>query len=81
LIIFFATSGNFRYSPWAVAVQCFSCLGVLAPLAGTVLGIVSLVRKEPKKGFAIAAIPLGILTAIGMVFLSYFNLLIAFTAM
>jgi hypothetical protein len=45
---------------------CPSIIGVIAPIVGVVLGIISLVRKEPRKVFAIIGIMLGILGGLGM---------------
>jgi hypothetical protein len=52
-------------------------LGLLMPQVAVILGIVSLVLTEAKRGLAIAGIVVGILTAIGMVFVDLFALLIS----
>ena len=50
------------------------CLGVIIPVVGIIMGITSLVRKETRKGFAIAGIVLGILTGLAMCVLSVLNI-------
>jgi hypothetical protein len=52
------------------------CLGAIIPIVGIILGITSLVRKETRKGFAIAGIALGILTGLAMCALSVLYFLV-----
>ena len=47
----------------------FVLLGILAPIIGIILGIISLIRREQRKGIAIAAILTGLLTGLAMCFL------------
>jgi hypothetical protein len=55
------TGAELHYSPQAIVIECLSCIGILLPILGVILGITSLMRKEPRVVFAIAAIVLGIL--------------------
>jgi hypothetical protein len=70
-----------RYSPQAIGIECLSCFGTLLPLSGVTLGIVSLVRKEPKKFFAITGIVLGILAPPIMIAIGLFSGILFFSAL
>jgi Zn-dependent protease with chaperone function len=50
---------------------CPSILGIVSALAGVVLGVISLTRKEPRRAFAIAGIVLGILTGLAMCIVTF----------
>lgn len=60
---------------------CTSCLGILAPLAGIVMGGVTLARKESNKAIAILAILLGLVAMIATGFIGFSTFLICCTAM
>jgi hypothetical protein len=72
LVILTSPAGGSSMSPRIQFITVgFEGLGLLAPLIGVALGIVSLKRREPKRGVAIAGIVVGILTAIGIAFVLY----------
>jgi len=60
---------------------CASCLGILAPLVGIVMGGMTLVRKESNTLMAIIAILLGLIAMIATGFMGFFTLLVCCTAM
>lgn len=78
---FFIFTGDFHYGSSGLLALFASCLGVLAPLAGIILGGVALARKELKKAMAIIAIILGGLAIIAAGFVLFITFVICCTAM
>lgn len=62
-------------SPWILVAGALMCFGMVIALAGLVLGIVAVTRKEEKRGLGIAGLVIGavvmvvycILTMLGMI--------------
>ena len=70
---------DLRYSPQAFGIECLACSGTLLSIAGIILGIVSLVRKEPKKYLSIAGIVLGILGPVPVIAVGWFSGILFFS--
>jgi hypothetical protein len=71
---------TFHYGPSGFLALCASCLGVLTPLVGIILGGVALARKEPQKAMAAIAIILGVLAIIATGFVLFLTFVICCTA-
>ena len=67
---------TYHYGLSGLLALCVSCLGVLTPLAGIILGGVALARKEPQKAMAAIAIALGVLAIIATGFILFLTFVI-----
>ena len=67
VVLLFGFTDKFHYGPAGIVALCFSCMGVISPLIGLIVGGRAFAQSKDQKPMAVVAIVMGVLFLIASV--------------